>query len=544
VPEGASVFVTLFRSRALRRIELAYLGFAVAQLATWVAILVFAFEQGGATEAGVIAVVQLVPCAILAPVAAAFGDRYRRDRYLRYGYVLQAIAAVATGALMVWHAPILVVYAAAVVAAISVTLTRPAQGSIVPLLVERPQELVAVNVASGAIESASMVAGPAAAGVLIAVSGPGAVFLTMGAVAGLSAVLVAGVTVEEGAPLAGDGEDRLPALQQSLDGLRRLTRQPDAGLLVGLVASQAVVTGALDVLAVVLAISLLHLGTGAPGFLTAALGVGGVLGSAAGFLLVTRRRLTPALALGAVLLGAPLAVIAWHAASLLAVLMLAAAGVGRVVMDVAGRSLLQRAVSADLLARAFGVMEGSYMLALAIGSGLAAVLVAAVGGRGALLVTGLLLPAATAACWWRLRRIEVRVEPSGELVELLRGVPMFAPLAPLSLEHLATGARRVESPAGAQIVREGDPGDEFYVIAQGAVDVSVGGRVVAALDAGDSFGETALVRDVPRTASVVARTDVLTYGLTRTTFLGALGAHPASARAADRVIAERTNPPA
>ena len=110
----------------------------MAEYATWVAILVFAFERGGATEAGVVAVIQLVPSALVAPVAAAFGDRYRRDRFLRYGYVAQAATYGLTGALMVGGAPAVAVYAAAASAAVSITLTRPAQGSLAPLLVEGP----------------------------------------------------------------------------------------------------------------------------------------------------------------------------------------------------------------------------------------------------------------------------------------------------------------------------------------------------------------------------------------------------------------------
>src|SRR5439155_9042896 len=257
--------------------------------------------------------------------------------------------------------------------------------------VGRPREVVALHVASGAIESASFVIGPATAGLLIAAAGPGLVFLAMAGVVGLSAVLVARLSVDEEAQAK---EERPPDLVgQSVDGLRRLARQPDAVLLVALVASQALAIGALDVLAIVLAISLLHLGPGAPGLLTAAVGAGGILGSTGGFLLVTRRRLTPVLALGAVLLGAPLALIAWRPDTGLAILMLAAAGAGSVVMDVAGRSLLQRAVSPDLLARAFGAMEGLLMGALALGSISASGLVAGLGGRGALLVTGIVLPA-------------------------------------------------------------------------------------------------------------------------------------------------------
>src|SRR5439155_1371353 len=191
--------------------------------------------------------------------------------------------------------------------------------------VGRPQELVAINVASGAIESASFVIGPATAGLLIAASGPGLVFLAMAGVVGLSALLVARLSVVEEAPAKEEGPPDL--VGQSVDGLRRLARQPDAVLLVALVASQALAIGALDV-----------------------------------------------------------------------------------------------------LARAFGAMEGLLMAALALGSISASGLVAGLGGRGALLVTGVVLPAVAAASWWRLRRIEVRTEPPREVVALLRGVPVFAPL--------------------------------------------------------------------------------------------------------------------
>ena len=182
------------------------------------------------------------------------------------------------------------------------------------------------------------------------------------------------------------------------------------------------------------------------------------------------------------------------------------------------------------------------MAVFAIGLGMAAIFVAALGGRGVLLVMGLLFSAITGACWLSLRRVETRAEAPGEIVELLRGVPMFAPLAPLSLERLATSALPNEMAAGTQIIREGDAGDHFYVIARGSVEVSRGSHIVAVLDAGDSFGEIALIRDVARTASVVARTDVLTYLLTRETFLRALSGNPVSVAAVDRVVAGRVAP--
>ena len=353
-----------------------------------------------------------------------------------------------------------------------------------------------------------------------------------------SALLVRGLGIHDVAE-EGTG-DSSRALRRSIEGFARLAGQADARVLIGLVAAEWFLLGALDLLVVVVAITLLGLGTAGPGLLNAAVGVGGLVGTTAGFALVTRRRLTPALALGTARVGAPLAVIGWHPATTLAFVMVGVAGIGHVVMDVSARSLLQRSVSADLLARAFGVLEGLTMAALAIGTVLASMLVAWLGGQGALVVAGCILPVVVAACWPALRRIDAHAPPPAELMDLLRGVQMFAPLPPLSLERLATSAGVRETPAGEAIVREGAPGHHFYVIARGHVRVVKGDGVITELGEGDSFGEIALIRDVPRTASVVATTDVLTYTLDRAVFLRALSGNPASTRAADRVITERT----
>ena len=107
------------------------------------------------------------------------------------------------------------------------------------------------------------------------------------------------------------------------------------------------------------------------------------------------------------------------------------------------------------------------------------------------------------------------------------------------MELLASRLVPVEVVAGTEIIRQGDPGDRFYIVAEGEVAVSKDGRPVVSLEQGDFFGEIALLRDVRRTATVTAHTDVRLYALERDDFLEAVTGHPLSKEAADTVTRAR-----
>jgi MFS family permease len=292
------------------------------------------------------------------------------------------------------------------------------------------------------------------------------------------------------------------------------------------------------VLYVVLAVGVLGRSGSTAGFLNAAFGAGGVVGVAVTVALVGRHRLAPALLAGLVLWAVALAVVAAAPSLPTALLLLAAAGVGRTTLDVAGRTLLQRIARPDALARAFGLLEGVSMAGLAVGSIAASGFVALVGARGAFVCVAALLPLAAAIVVRSVLAADHEVLPVVEMARL-RALRIFAPLGAPALEALARAVEPVEAPAGATLIREGDRGDRFYVVADGEVEISRGGERLGELRRGDCFGEIALLRDVPRTATVTALTPVRLDALGKGAFVSAVTGHDPSARVADELVQAR-----
>ena len=534
-------FRTVLADRNLRRVELAFLGFNMTESATWIAILVYAFERGGAAEMGAVSAILLLPSAIVAPFAAYAGDRFRRDRVLAIDYVVQGLAMSATAATLYADAPAGFVYAAATVASISITFTRPAQNSLLPALTPTPADLTAANVVSGVVEGAGKMLGPIIAGILLGTSGSAAVFAAFAVVTLIGALLVARLRVDVAAVTPEARIDAADVFHETLRGFETLRRASEPRLVVLLLSAGVIVVGALDVLFVATAIDLLDIGAGGAGFLSAAFGAGAIVGAASTIMLVGRRRLTPSLAGGAVLFGAPIGLVAVAPSAVSAPVLFAAAGAGRSVGDVSGRTLLQRISPNDVLSRVFGVLEGLMMLALVVGSVGAAVLIEVSGVQTALVVVGAFLPIIILVSSGRLLSIDRSAEaPDAEILRLLRAIPFFAPLPAPSMERVMADVIARDAAAGDVLIREGDPGDLFYVIVEGTVEINRGGEHVSEQGPGAYVGEIALLRDVPRTASVTAKTPLRLLALEREPFLLAVTGHPVSHDAARAVATART----
>jgi len=163
----------------------------------------------------------------------------------------------------------------------------------------------------------------------------------------------------------------------------------------------------------------------------------------------------------------------------------------------------------------------------------------ALGIRWAMVITGALLPVLAALLWRRISALDAEAQAPTERLALLRAIPLFKPLPAPAIDQLASSLIEAKAPAGTEVIRQGDPGDRFYVIASGEVDVFADGKHIATLGAADYFGEIALLRDVLRTATVKAKGDVELYALERDEFLSAVTGHAESAKAADAVVANR-----
>jgi MFS family permease len=526
------------RNPEIRRAELAWGSAITAEWAHFVAFGVYAYEQGGASAVGIAGLVRLLPAAIVAPFAASLGDRFRREHFLLATSLVGAIALGASAAAAFADAVVLV-FAFAALFGLACTLIRPTLQALLPSLARTPEELIASNAATSTIESLGTLFGPLLAGVLVSVADVGLVFAVGAGALVLGAAFLARVRVEGGIDLAAAAAAEGGVWPVIAAGFRTIVRAPRPRLVVSLIVAQTFVRGCLNVLIVVAAFQVFDAGGEAVGYMTAAIGVGGLVG-AVGAMTLGGSRLAITFGHSLVFWGLPIMLMALWPDLAPAILLLALVGAANSVEDVAVFTLLQRIVPNELLTRVLGVLWALAMGGVAVGSIAAPLIVDLIGARAAFVAVGAILPLLALVTYSRLGEIDRAVVPAPEL-GLIEQVPMFAPLSCAAKERVAANLVPLSVQAGELVIRAGDAGDRFYIVGDGELDILADGVHKTARQA-DYFGEIALLRDVPRTATVTATVDSELYALQREDFLesvtGVEAAHAAGHAVAEQRLAQ------
>lgn len=519
-----------------------FVAFTIVLHGAWLAAIVFTFNAGGTTEAGVVAFSVLVPGALLSPFVAVWFDRLAPNRALASGYALQGLILFAVAALTALSISRFAVYAVLGAFVVAQMASRPTMSSILPRLVLDPAQLAAANSAIGLVETLGLVLGPAVVALLFYVSNSVAMVFLLSAGLMMMAALLS-LTIDASATEAERVDDN-PDIESALAKVRAgvsLLRSNSAPLTLVLVAStMRLIVGVLEVGVVVIAIEHLGRSEATAGVLGTAIGVGAIAGSALTFLFVGRRRISPFVALGVLCASAPIALVAATEGLWPVLLLLGISGLGRPIVEVGARTLLQGLSTDDMLARLFGLLEGLSLLILSIGSILFAILSAFLGFEAALAISGALPCVVTLLLIGKLRQIDSdRPQVDATLLATMRRIPIFSPLAAFRIEQIVVNMELREFGPLQQVFAAGDEGDLLFVVVGGWAHIDLRDEPVGARTGG-FFGEIALLRNQPRMATVSAGSEGLTtYTLDRQTFLEAVMSAPQSHARSHRLVERR-----
>jgi MFS family permease len=522
--------------------DLGRLGVArvATSFASWcfaIALGVYGFEVGGAVAVGLVALVRLAPGAVASPFAGLLSDRYpRRTVLIGSGVAITLVLSVATVAAASNLHPAILVLAGGFTVALSGYV--PAEAALVPSLARTPQELSAANVTHSTMDNTGFLLAAVATGVILVIASPAVVF-GMAALGALLATLVlTGIDPDRRPEYSTDGEIS-GIVQETTLGFRTLAEHPGLLLVAATLVMLVFFEGVADVLVVIMALDLLGLSDGSVGFLNAGWGIGALIAGVGLTMLLRRGKLAIALAGGSVAVGIAAAFPGVWPVPVAAYVGWLGIGVGYTFIEVAAKTLLQRLGSDETLGRVVGSLEAARLAAMAIGSISASAIVALIGARGALLALGALMPVFVIFCWTRLRAFEIGAPVAEGPFRLLRENSIFAPLPVATLERLSHDLVPVGAASGEEVITQGEHGDTFYLIEEGEVEVFENEVFRRTEGRGESFGEIALLHDVPRTATV--RTTVVTrlLKLERDQFITAVTGHRRSRQVAHTVVDTR-----
>lgn len=486
----------------LRRVLVAYTLYDLVEFAVWVAIILYAYAEGGTSLAGLVAVVQVLPAAFIGPLLAGIGDRMPRGTALALAHGGVAVTASVTTVALLVSAPVAVVVACAATITIALAVVRPIHYASQPGLARSPEQLVSANALSAVAEGAAMFTGPVIAGFGVSVAGPALVLGGSAVAAVMATLLCLRLPLGPAVSSAAHGDSGWRAAFQ---GLASLSRDWAALVLLLVMTTRFFIGGAVDILGVTFNTEVLKAGDSGAGLIIGAIGIGAVVGGVVAGSTTMRRRLTPIVATGGAAQGIAFAAVALTALLAPAMIALAVCGLAASIMLISGRTLLQRSVDDRVLARVFAVQEGVALLGVSLGAAMAPLLVDRFGPANAFVPVGIGAVVLTLAGFMFIRRLDARAVFRPEEIALLRRIGFLSALPPYEIERLAGDAEWMDVTPGQEVIRQGDIGDRFYAIAEGSFTVVIDGeRRPGYLGPGEGFGEMALLTSQPRNATITA----------------------------------------
>jgi len=538
VRASATVWSDVVGNPDLRRLEIGRTWSVMAEAIATVGFAVYAFQHSGPLAIAGLVAVQMLPGALAAPWLSGIADRVRRERVLRAAELTRGLAMAVAALLAHGHAPVAAIGVMAGVLSVASATFYPARRSLVPLLVRTPRELTSANVASSTLQSAGLMLGPIVSGIVLSIDGtivwPVFAIASVAFLGSALGLLRIHSTSSVWRPVRSEGQSAGRTAMRAVVNDRHLQAVLTAFTVKNLAR------GAFAVFVVTIPLTLLQLKTPAVGYLSAAVGAGGLMaGLLGGAALLHGRRLARLMVGGLLLWSLPMFMIAATPTALAALVGLAAVGLGNSVVDVSGYTLITRNAADDVLARVFGLHETTRAIGISLGALVTALGVEALGTRTTLVAAGSVVLVAALALWAPLASVDRASRVPTERLALLRASRLFGRLQPLALERLARRMQPVSVAPGDAIVREGEVGQAVYLVSDGTLDVVSAGQTVAALHHGDHFGEIALLQASPRTATVVAETPATVFMLDGEDFMSAVSGHPVSSSIARSTADER-----
>jgi CRP-like cAMP-binding protein len=522
----------------------------LANLAEWAfitALSIHEYRLHGALALGLVGA-RFVPGAVLGPLLLGALIRRHPPLVLQFLALARCLTVGLAGIAVATHAPLWVLLAVVWVDAVIAAPYRPVQAAILPALAGTPRELSAAAGSVPPSKALAQAAGALVGSLLLSISNSettvGVAVILFFLTSALIAPVGVGITVMAAGAQAAAGAtgDRLRRRGAVREGFAEVARR--ARPLVVLGGARSLTRGLWISLTVVASLRLLHLGSAGVGVLMAAAGLGALLSVPLSLRLAGRPRLAGPGDLSFVFAGLPIVLVGVLREPVSAIVLVTIWGLAFALADSISNALIHRAVAAQKLAPAVAALESSKLLLEGLGSLLAPALLALVGVRDAVILAGAPLPVIVLLAQRSLRRVDEHAEARTRPLAVLRATPSFRGLTMLALESLAARLRELRVQAGEVIIRQGEEGDCFYLIESGRVEVTIEGFAVAVLEQGGSFGERALLRQTPRSATVTALETTDLWYLDGPDFIAAttgdegLVARPPAPRAAARSLEE------